>query len=157
MMFAALALAAAVTASKPPPFPRYKRKVRTSARWVHADSMTRLALRRELLHDFLVETRTETAAFVDARIVHVAGSIDVGPATVDVDFIGSPIVRARVRNVSRQRVDVLLSATLRDKRGRHVSATTRVGPLEAGASRAIELLSPASLVPASVEWTATPL
>src|SRR5438445_13856548 len=98
MTFAALALTAAFATSNPPHVTRYRRKARTPARSIRADLTTRLALRRELLHDFLVETRTETAAFVDARLVHVAG-VDVGPATVDVDFLGSPIVAAGVRTV----------------------------------------------------------
>lgn len=152
-LFAAIALAAA-------PVRHRKRKshvsLKTSAVTAAAQRTALLALRREMLHDFLVETGTEAPAFRDARIVK-AGGLRIGPTIVSLDFLGAPIVRARVRNASATAQDALLSARVRDAHGRTAQASTWIERLAAGESRTVEIFCPASLTPTAVDWTVTPL
>jgi hypothetical protein len=163
MMLVAV-LAAAIVASPAPsfsPFPYYrKRKARTAARAPIARrtewSLFSSSVRHALLRDFLIETRSQTPAFVDARI-QTRGGVLVGPTTVDVDFLGCPIVRARVANPSRKLVDVLLRADLHDARGRIVHASAWVEDLGPSAARPVELTYPTSMQPVSVEWSVTQL
>ena len=112
-----------------------------------------LALRHAMLHDFLVEVGTEAPAFNDARVVTTPFGISVGPASADVDFLGSPIIRARVRNGTAHRMDFLLTARLKDARGKSVSMSTFVDDLPPGAARVVELLSPAPLLPMAIDWS----
>jgi hypothetical protein len=118
--------------------------------------ITLLALRREMLHDFLVETGTQAPAFTDAR-VHDAGGLAIGPTLVVVDFLGSPVVRARVRNASGKPLDALVIARVRDATGTSAQASTWIEKLAPGESKAIEIYCPGPMAPASVEWTVTPL
>jgi hypothetical protein len=156
-------IAAAVSlalALNPPIRPR-KRKQHTAVRRVvpkkpSAPTML-LALRAELLHDFLVRAGTESPSFEDARIISDPSGIRIGPTSIDADFLGAPIVRAVVRNESNRSIDVLVSASVRDARGRRVQASTWIERLEPGSSRTAEIFCPAPIEPASVEWTVTPL
>jgi len=158
MIVAAAALALALN----PTYRPRKRRQRTAVRTVMKKKnpsmpTTLLALRAALLHDFLVRTGTEAPSFRDMRIVDDPSGIRIGPTSVDVDFLGAPIVRAVVRNGSNRSIDVLVSASVRDARGNGVRASTWIEHLEPGASRTAELFCPAPLAPASVEWTVTPL
>jgi hypothetical protein len=140
----------------PPVHHRHTRKHAVSARapdrTVRAARVALLALRREMLHDFLVEAGTEHPAFFDARVTHVAAGIDIGPTTVSIDFLGAPIVRARVRNRSDRSTSQLVTVRVRNRHGRIMEASTWVERLEPGGSREIELLCPESLTPMGVEW-----
>lgn len=156
-----LAAAAALALALNPTFRPRKRRQRAAVRRVvkkkPSEPTTLLALRSALLHDFLVRVGTEAPSFRDTRIVDDASGIRIGPTTVDVDFLGAPIVRAVVRNGSNRSIDVLVSASVRDAHGNGVRASTWIERLEPGASRNAELFCPAPLAPASVEWTVTPL
>src|SRR4029077_1828369 len=113
-----LAVALAVALSTPAKHKRHAARSNLSAAKTRsARSTLELALRHELLHDFLVETGSEQPAFFDARTVDAGGGLRVGPTSVSVDFLGAPIVRARVFNASDREIDALVIATVRDARG----------------------------------------
>ncbi len=156
-----IAAAAALAVALNPPVRALKRKQHTAVRKVvrkkTSESPMLLALRSALLHDFLVRAGTESPSFQDARIISDPSGIRIGPTSIDVDFLGAPIVRAVVRNASNRSIDVLVSASVRDEHGRGVQASTWIERLEPRSSRTAELFCPAPLVPASVEWTVTPL
>jgi hypothetical protein len=129
-------------------------RTRTIARSARDPRLTLLALRREMLHDFLVETGTEAPAFTDRRIVDAVNGIWIGPAIVTIDFIGTPIIRARVRNGEQRSREVVVTATVHA--GNNASAGTdasaiieRLGP---GESRDVELMVDSALVPNAVTW-----
>jgi hypothetical protein len=157
MIVAATALALALNPTFRPRKRRQSAAVRTVVKNKPAVPTTLLALRAALLHDFLVRAGTEAPSFRDPRIVDDPSGIRIGPTSVDVDFLGAPIVRAVVRNGSHRSIDVLVSASVRDAHGNRVRASTWIERLEPGASRTAELFCPAPLAPASVEWTVTPL
>ena len=157
MIFIAAALLS--LSLNPPPRSRKRTRhapVRTIARRAAPDA-TLLALRSALLHDFLVRAGTESPAFRDARIVSDASGLRIGPTTIDVDFLGSPIVRAVVSNGSGHALDVLVSANIRDAHGHVARASTWIERLGPGTSRTAELYCPRALAPASIEWTVTSL
>jgi hypothetical protein len=106
-----------------------------------------------MLHDFLVEVGTEAPAFADRRIITLSIGVLIGPTSGDVDFLGSPIIRARVRNISGHRLDFLVTAWIRDGRGKTASMSIFVDDLPPDAARVIELLSPAPLHPAAIDWS----
>ena len=158
-MFFLAALATAAIAA--PPVPRHKRRrhtvTATATRVLRSNAIALLALRHEMLRDFLVETHTEAAAFTDARVIDAGPDLRIGPTTVDVDFLGAPIVRARVHNRSSTSVDALLSVSVRDRFGRTEHASAWVEALGPSQTRTIELYCPMQMAPASVDWSVTPL
>ena len=110
-----------------------------------------------MLHDFLVESGSERPGFVDARVVDAGAGLRIGPSSVDVDFLGAPVVRARVANPTDHDVDALVVATVGDGHGGAVRASTFVERLPPRSERQIELWCPTGIVPASVHWSVTPL
>ena len=117
--------------------------------------MTRLALlvRREaLLHDFLVAATTERPLFRDAAIHKIDRGIEISSTAVTLDFIGNPVIRARVRNLLSVPQNALLIAEITDARGARARAGAAV-LLQPGETRVIELLCPERLVPASLLWS----
>jgi len=157
MLMVAFAAALAVAASPPPRKHRTRKTSRPAASGRPTAATLALALRHELLHDFLVEAGTQRPAFVDARIADAGFGLRIGPTSVDVDFIGSPIVRARVTNTTSQPLDALVVATVEDARGSSARASAWIERLSAHESRAIELFCPHSLEPVAVRWSVTPL
>jgi hypothetical protein len=129
-------------------------RTRSIARSARAARFTLLALRREMLHDFLVETGTEAPAFTDAQIVDAGDGIWIGPAIVTVDFIGTPIIRARVRNGEQRTRQVVVTATVhaRNKAGAGTDASAIIERLGPGESRVVELIVGSALVPNAVTW-----
>jgi len=120
-------------------------------------NLAKLALRHELLHDFLVETQSERPAFVDVRVVDAGEGLRIGPTMVDVDFLGAPIVRARVVNETDHDVDAIIVVTLENTHGLSARASTWVQRLTPHADRAVELFCPNIVAPVSVHWSVTPL
>jgi len=158
-IFAAAALALGLALNPTPMRPRKRSNrpvVRRRLRPVTADSAL-LALRGEMLHDFLVRAGTQSPAFTESRTIDAADGVRIGPASVDVDFLGSPIVRATVRNSSQRTIDLLVSVTLHDAHGRTAQASTYIEHIDPGTTRAIELFSPFALTPSSLTWSATQL
>jgi hypothetical protein len=107
-----------------------------------------------MLHDFLVETGTEAPAFTDLRIVDAGNGIRIGPAFVTIDFIGNPIIRARVRNGEQRSRQVVVTVTVHG--GANADAGTdasaiieRLGP---GESRNVELMVASALIPTALTW-----
>jgi len=164
-MLIALALSAALAATDPAspaptPTAAYHRKRRKAVKKTSAAADARrerlriLTIQHEAMRDILVEAGTETPMFEDAAAAPVARGISVGPTAVDVDFLGSPIVRARVRNATADTVDLLLTAIIVDRSGRRVEASAAVERLAGGDTRSVELFCPAIVVPAKVFWKA---
>jgi hypothetical protein len=177
MMFLIAPVAAALVAMPRPPAVRYPTKrpamharrhvatrtphgsVRANALQSRVARMERLAflVRREaLLHDFLIKARTETPVFHDDRTYRFDPGIEISATHVAADFIGSPIIRARVRNRTASRQMLLLEADLVSASG----ARSRAGAaltLEPGETRTVELLCPARVAPASLIWSTSPL
>jgi len=120
---------------------------------------TRLALlvRREaLLHDFLMNARTESPVFHDDTTYRLDRGIQIDSTRVSLDFIGSAIIRARITNLAATRRAVLLEADVasaQGARGRAAEALT----LQPGETRTVELLCPENISPASLIWSTTPL
>jgi len=161
MYLVAAAAALALTGPSPRPFEKHRRHSTRSHSQTVSGRVTwdllKLGLRHELLRDFLVEARSERPAFVDARTVAADGGLRIGPTSVDVDFLGAPIVRARVVNESDRTVDALVVVAIEDPHGVTARASTWIERLAPHADRAVELFCPNALEPASVSWSATPL
>lgn len=144
------------------PLARVRKPARKHSRVKSSTSMSRclrLALlqrRAALLHDFLVETRTETPQFRDARPYRLDVGVTIGPVVVTRDFVGSPIIRARVTNLTARRVSFLLSASITSDREAESGASTVVS-LRAFETRTIELLCPESVAPHALTWSTMPL
>jgi hypothetical protein len=115
-----------------------------------------LLQREALLHDFLVRARTETPRLRDERAYRLDVGVTLGPAEVTTDFIGSPIVRARVTNVRASAVSFLLSVRLVSSSGATSGASTVVF-LHGYETQTIELLCPDALVPQTMTWSTMPL
>ena len=165
LAFAAAALLAAQ------PAPAYKRKMHRppavgsaaepsvlQERWlrrrvVRLARIKMLERREAVLFDFLARAHTETPLFVDPHVAAAGAGISIGPTTVTLDFLGSPIVRATVRNTSASRAAPLLTVTLRAADGTTSRASVLVETLDAGAARTVELLSPTRGRPTSLSWS----
>lgn len=106
---------------------------------------------------FLTKTRTETPLFTDPAVVDAGGGIAIGPTTISIDFLGSAVVRARVRNGSNATATMLLTVTLQAADGRTARASTVLPALHPGQTRPVELTSPQAVAPVSAIWSATRL
>jgi hypothetical protein len=143
--------------SAPPPRRLRRTRTRTSNAAAARCLRLRLIERREaLLHDFLVRADTEAPQFSDPRSYRIDRDVAVGPTVVTRDFVGSPIIRARVTNLTGADVSFLLSATLESPRGEHSGASAVVF-LRAGETRTVELLCPDQLAPRALTWSTMPL
>lgn len=165
IVFAGPILAAVISVSTPRPVygsSRYHHRVprqTEAALQSRILKMTRLAIlvRREaLLHDYLVRANTETPVFHDETTYRLDPGILVRATRVTVDFIGSPIVRARVSNLTSLTQTVLMQALLASIDGASAQAAVVV-TLQPFETRTIEMLCPSRIVPASLMWSATPL
>ncbi len=149
-------------AAPTPSLPGYKRKRRKVGRRNSSAAISRciryavLQRREALLHDFLVRARTETPEFVDARAYPLGVGVTIGPVVVTKDFVGSPIIRAKVSNQRGVEVSFLLSASIASDRGAQSGASTVV-LLHAFETRTIELLCPESITPRALTWSTLPL
>jgi len=161
MFLIAAAAAVALTSPSLRPFEKHRRhstrtRSRSDAGRVTWD-LLKLGLRHELLRDFLVETQSERPAFMDTHAVDAGGGLRIGPTSVDVDFLGAPVVRARVLNESDRVVDALVVVTVEDPHGATARASTWIERLAPHTDRAVELFCPSALAPASVRWSVTSL
>jgi hypothetical protein len=166
LVLAAILASAAVapSGSPAPPAPIvHKRKRHAPVKKLSAAAAARqeeivlLALRRELLHDFLVEARTERPAFEDERMTKTSSGLSIGPTSADVDFLGSPIVRARVTNGSGHVADAIVTAMINGLAGKHAEASAVVERIQPGEARWVELFCPATLSPTSISWKVSTL
>jgi len=172
-MFVIALLAAGVLAAQPPAIYRKKphRPPPTAAFAIGPSIAQERALRRRLrrlarikmleprqamLLAFLARSHTETPLFENSAAIDVGGGILVGPTSVTLDFLGSPIIRADVRNASKVQVSPVLTARLRTSDGQLLRVSVAIEPLEPGATRRVELLSPSRGRPTSLTWTSTP-
>jgi hypothetical protein len=165
-MMIALAAAFALATASPSPMPAYSAHVRRKRHAVRKRKVMaprssleidRLALRHALLHDFLVEAGSERPAFVDSRVVDGGAGLRIGPASVDIDFLGAPIVRARVTNSTNRDIDALVVVTVRDGRGGSARASTWIERLPPRGERQVELWCPTGILPESLRWSVTSL
>jgi hypothetical protein len=115
-----------------------------------------LERRQAMLLAFLAKSHTETPLFENASAVDVGGGVLVGPTTVTLDFLGSPIIRAEVRNASKAQVSPVLTARLRTSDGQLLRVSVAIEALEPGATHRVELLSPSRGRPTALTWTSTP-
>ncbi|HXW51181.1 MAG TPA: hypothetical protein VEJ41_04260 [Candidatus Acidoferrales bacterium] len=115
-----------------------------------------LQQREALLHDFLIRAQTEQPQFSDPRSYRLSIGASIGPVVVTRDFVGSPIIRARVTNLGAADLSFLLSATLASARGVQTGATAVV-LLHAHETRTVELLCPDDVAPQSLTWSTMPL
>jgi hypothetical protein len=134
---------------------RTRRKRRSSTRSSSSARCTNFQIlqRREaLLHDLLIRARTETPQFEDQSLFRLSVGVVIGPVIVTRDFVGSPIIRARVTSRKTVAVSFVLSAQLTSKDGRTAAASTVVflHPYE---TRSIELLCPDTFTPQSLTWS----
>ena len=148
-------LAAVLVAAAVPRAPTLAQERALRRRIVRLARIKMLERRQALLLSFLAKAHTETLLFEKAT-VNLGGGLEVGPTIVTLDFLGSPIVRAQVRNASTQRASALLTAHLRAANGAQMSASIMVDRLEPGTVRSIELLCPCSraIAPTAVWWSA---
>ncbi|HEY7993052.1 MAG: hypothetical protein ACHQY2_06410 [Candidatus Eremiobacterales bacterium] len=159
MYLIAAAAALALTGPSSRPFEKHRRhSTRTRSRTVAGRvtwNLLELGLRHEMLRDFLVESHSERPAFVDTHAVDAGGGLRIGPTSIDVDFLGAPVIRARVVNESDRVVDALVIVTIEDPHGTSARASTWIERLAPHADRAVELFCPNALAPASVHWSVT--
>jgi hypothetical protein len=125
-------------------------------RVVRMTSLALLVRREAMLHDFLLAARTETPIMSDASAHALMPGVDVFASTVALDFLGSPIIRAKVHNALARSLTAVIVADVVDVRGARGRAATEV-TLRQGETRSIELLCPATLSPASLIWSIVPL
>jgi hypothetical protein len=121
--------------------------------------MARLAVlvRREaLLHDFLTAARTETPLLRDDARRTLPPGIEISTSTVTLDFLGSPVVRARVTSRSPVSQTFVLIADLVDTAGTRGRIGVAIA-LQPGETRIVELLCPSRLRPVSLIWSSAPL
>lgn len=121
-------------------------------RVVRLTNLVLLVRREALLRDFLVAARTERPLFSDQSIHKVAAGIELSSTAVTLDFIGNPVIRARVRSVLTTSQTVLLIVEIMDAHGARARAGVAVS-LQPGEARIVELLCPQRLVPASLSWS----
>lgn len=112
--------------------------------------------RQAWLHDFLIRARTETPEFRDARTYQLDVGVSLGPVVVTRDFVGSPIIRATLRNLTDEDTQFLLEAVVGSAgdASSGASAAVHLYPYEV---RVIELLCPKSMIPHSLTWRTMPL
>lgn len=143
--------------AQPPSHRRKRTRARTSNAAAARCLRLRLLEQREaLLRDFIVRATTEQPQFSDPRSYQVDRDVAVGPVVVTRDFVGSPIIRARVTNIAHGDVSFLLSATLESARGERSGASAVVF-LHAGETRTVELLCPDDIAPRTLTWNTMPL
>jgi hypothetical protein len=111
-----------------------------------------LTRRETALEDFLALTATETP-LVRLDAATELSNMEVGPSSIALDFLGSPIVRARVRNRSRSAFTGLIIAHVEDAAGKNVDLSYAVDSIAPGESRSIEMLCPAQITPVALRWT----
>lgn len=117
----------------------------------------RILQRREaLLRDFIIRASTEQPQFSDPRAYRLDRGITLGPVVVTRDFVGSPIIRARVTNLGDRDLSFLLTATLKSAAGTQSGASAVVF-LHGRETRTVELLCPDDLSPRSLTWSTMPL
>jgi len=122
----------------------------SSARANRELQLALLARREAMLHDFLVEIGTERPAWQDPQVYQVANGISIGPASVDIDFVGNPVIRARITNATTEPLDLVVSLD-------RAHASTLVERLQPGESRTIELLGARDFTPGRLDWRVTRL
>jgi len=115
-----------------------------------------LERRQAMLFEFLAKSHTETPLFADGIEHDVGHGLFVGPTIVTLDFLGSPIVRATVRNGSSARAAPLLTAHLRTSDGAEFAVSAAVESIAPGETRHIDLECPTFASPVSVTWSAMP-
>jgi len=116
--------------------------------------LAQLEQRAAELHDFLVRAHTETPSFIDDEIHSLVDGLRVGPTIVARDFLGSPVIRARVRNVQAFAIFAVVQAHIRGKDGATSDAAIAL-TLAAGEVRSIELVCPSAVAPDALDWTVT--
>jgi hypothetical protein len=157
---AAAAILSAALAAKPRRKPRRAplRDISIAAERIERRRAVRLAIiaaltRREAaLEDFLITTSSETPLLAVRETVTL-GSLEVGPSLVGLDFLGSPTVRATMRNRSTRRITALIVAHLTYSGGPESLASIAIDGLGPGESRHVVLLCPSVVRPTALHWT----
>jgi hypothetical protein len=109
-----------------------------------------------LLSEFIARAATEQTLFRDDRRLRF-GQVEIGPVIVTRDFLGSPVLRARIHNERAAPLGVLLTARLNGAGGQTCEATTAAQLRADGAAQTVELSCARATNPISVEWTVTNL
>ena len=117
--------------------------------------IAQLTRRESELEDFLASAETETPLMRMGKAVLSPG-VEIGPTSITSDFLGSPIVRATVRNRSAALLSGVLTAHIADAGGKEIALSYAVEAVAPGASQAVELLCSAPLMPISLRWTMQP-
>lgn len=157
-------VAAAVIASAVAAKPKRKHRVPSprelsiAAERIERRRVVRLAIiaaliRRETELENFIALATTESPMLSVREPTPAGPLEIGPAIVDVDFLGSPIVRAIVRNRLSAPFTGVLVAHLVYGEGRESTASVAVSNIGPGESRRVELLCPAALRPTALHWS----
>ncbi len=118
--------------------------------------MAMLERREAELRDFVIAARTETPAFTDGAVHELDAGLAVLSATVTKDFLGSPIVRARVIDHRQVKLSAVLELHVRSRDGQEGSAVAIV-QLRPGEETTVELFCPRALDAAQLTWKATAL
>ena len=130
----------------------YASPLSTRSRVARMTKLASLVRREALLRDFLVAARTERPLFYDPTIHKVSPDIEILSTAVTLDFIGNPVIRARVRSLLSATQSALLIAEITDARGARARAGAAV-LLQPGETHIVELLCPDRLVPVSLSWS----
>ena len=128
----------------------------SQSRVARLERLALLVRREAMLRDFLIKARTESPTFTDDRLYKLDPGIEIDETRVATDFIGSPIIRARVRNRTASRQALLIEADIRSSNGTHSRAGAAM-TLEPGETRTVELLCPQRIAPASLIWSTSTL
>jgi hypothetical protein len=114
-----------------------------------------LERKQAMLAEFLARAETEQPVLRDDRRL-VFGPISIGPAAVTRDFLGSPVLRVRVRNDGGA-VFALITARLRSATHATVEATAAVRLLAKEETREVQIEFPQDFAPLSIDWEVTQL
>ena len=110
-------------------------------------------IRRETELENFIATASTESPLITLREPTPAGPLAIGPSIVTVDFLGSPIIHAIVRNRSSTQFTGLLVAHLVYGAGQESAASVAVSTIAPGQSRRVELLCPDVLRPTALHWT----
>ena len=116
-----------------------------------------LERRKAILQELLLQASAEAPIFRDESTKTVDAIVTIRSVTVARDFIGSPILHARVCNAAGKPLNALIQLRVRDAGGRVASASQLDESLAVRECRPIDILVPQAIVPAAVFWSAQEL
>jgi hypothetical protein len=116
-----------------------------------------LALREEMLHDFLVAAGSEAPGFRDNRTIEVAPRVAIGPTIATIDFLGDAVVRTHLRNDSPHSISGLIVLRAQSDGGAILERSVVIEHLPSDGTRMLEFSALHGHALRALSWRFTPL